>query len=193
MEEVSFYFTIGWQHILSFAALDHLLFLIALIALYTVREWKQVLLLITAFTIGHSITLVLSSLAWIQFSTKWVEFLIPCTIIFTALFNVTQKNKSISSFRLNYFFALGFGLIHGMGFANSIRFMIVGNQNLGLGLLGFNLGVELGQVLVVAFILLIASISFTVFKIKRPTWILALSILTGIQALNLAIQRFPFF
>lgn len=189
MNDFNFYFTIGWQHILSINALDHLLFLVALTAIYVFKEWKQILILITAFTIGHTATLVLSVLDKVRFATNWVEFLIPCTIIFTALFNIVQRKKSVASFHLNYFLALLFGLVHGMGFANSIRFMLDDNQNMGVSLLGFNLGIELGQTVVVALILLIATLMFSIFKISRQTWIIVLSVASGAMALKLAFER----
>ncbi len=189
MNDFNFYFTFGWQHILSINALDHLLFLVALTAIYVFKEWKQILILITAFTIGHTATLVLSVLDKVRFATNWVEFLIPCTIIFTALFNIVQRKKSVASFHLNYFLALLFGLVHGMGFANSIRFMLADNQNMGVSLLGFNLGIELGQTVVVALILLIATLMFSIFKISRQTWIIVLSVASGAMALKLAFER----
>ena len=87
MNDFELYFDMGWQHIISWEALDHILFIIALAAIYLAKNWKQVLVLVTAFTIGHSLTLALSVYDIIRFSGKWVEFLIPCTIIATALFN----------------------------------------------------------------------------------------------------------
>ena len=88
-----FYFKLGWSHIVSLDALDHQLFILALVAVYTTRHLKQILILVTAFTIGHSVTLALSVFDVIRFSSKWVEFLIPCTIFLTALFNLFRKEK----------------------------------------------------------------------------------------------------
>jgi HupE / UreJ protein len=130
------YLKLGWQHIISFGAWDHILFIVALSVIYLPRDWKQVLVLVTAFTIGHALTLVLSVLDIIRFPDKWVEFLIPCTILVTALFNLFQTRFSKKGLRANYFLALGFGLIHGMGFANAIRFMLAREQSLGWSLLG---------------------------------------------------------
>ena len=112
-------------------ALDHQLFIAALAAIYLIKDWKQVLILVTAFTIGHSVTLALSVFDVIRFSSSWVEFLIPCTIIITALSNFFQKKFTAKSIRINYFLALTFGLIHGMGFANSIRFILADDQGIG--------------------------------------------------------------
>ena len=113
------------------------------------QNWKQVLVLVTAFTIGHSLTLALSVYDVIRFNEKWVEFLIPCTIITTAVFNLLLKDFEPKSLRLNYFLALFFGLIHGMGFANTIRFMLAKDQGIAAPLLSFNIGLEAGQIVVV--------------------------------------------
>jgi hypothetical protein len=118
-----------------------------------------VLILVTAFTIGHSLTLALSVLDVIRFSSKWVEFLIPCTIFITALNNILRVDKKEGSAQVNYYLALGFGLIHGMGFANSIRIMLAQGQGVGMGLFGFNIGLEAGQIMVVAIILMLAGSS----------------------------------
>ena len=149
MNAFTFYFPMGWEHIINREALDHQLFIIALAALYTWSDWKKVLILVTAFTIGHSVTLLLSVLDWIRLDSKWVEFLIPLTIMITAGLNLFQHSqKQITSIR-TYGLALFFGFIHGMGFANSIRFMLAQDQEIGWGLFGFNVGLEVGQVLVV--------------------------------------------
>src|SRR3954466_52531 len=125
MSDFSFYFGLGWHHIISLDAFDHLLFITALVAIYNVKEWKKVLILVTAFTIGHSLTLALSVFDIIRFPDKLVEFLIPCTIVITSFSNLFQDRLRSSTVRLNYYLALFFGLIHGMGFANTIRFMLV--------------------------------------------------------------------
>ena len=93
MQNLGFYFDLGWHHIMARDALDHLLFVLALSAIYLIGNWKQVLILITAFTIGHSVTLALSVYDVIRVNSNWVEFLIPCTIVVTALFNLLQKNS----------------------------------------------------------------------------------------------------
>ena len=94
MEDFTFYFGLGWQHIVSFDAIDHILFLLALTAIYLLQNKKQVLILVTAFTIGHSLTLALSTYDIIRLNNKWVEFLIPLTIVLTAGFNFFQKDNT---------------------------------------------------------------------------------------------------
>ena len=91
MSDFGFYFSLGWEHIISWDALDHQLFILALAAIYLLKDWRQVLVLVTAFTIGHSLTLALTVLNIIHFPSDWIEFLIPCTIVATAITNLFQK------------------------------------------------------------------------------------------------------
>jgi hypothetical protein len=191
MSDFAFYFGLGWHHIISADALDHQLFILALAAVYTFDDLKKVLILITAFTIGHSLTLALSVLDIIRFPGDWVEFLIPCTIFITALNNVVQINKRGFSTRVNYYLALFFGLIHGMGFANSVRIMLAADQTIGMGLFGFNLGLEAGQILVVAVILIFAYIFISLGRIQRRDWIFFLSAGVFALALKMAVERWP--
>ena len=191
MGDFTFYLDTGWHHIISWNALDHILFIIALSAIYLAQDWKQVLVLITAFTIGHSLTLALSINNVIRFNEKWVEFLIPCTIFATALFNFFIKEYQPKSLRINYFLALFFGLIHGMGFANSIRFMLAKNQAIGWPLLGFNIGLEAGQIAVVTIILLISYVLVNKLNIPRKWWVWSLSITAIIISAKMLIERWP--
>lgn len=190
MEELNF-FREGWKHIISLDALDHQLFILVLAAIYTLKEWKQVLVLVTAFTIGHSITLALSTLNVISVSTKWIEFLIPCTIVITAAANLLHKNFNPRSIRLNYFLALFFGLIHGLGFANTLRFMLAKGDSLAWPLLQFNLGLEAGQIALVIAILLLAYLVVYIIRLNRRYWVTLLSAAGFIVALKIAIERFP--
>ena len=140
MEDFNFYLGLGWEHIMSWDALDHLLFIAVLTAIYLFKDWKQLLILVTAFTIGHSLTLALSVLYIIRANSDWIEFLIPCTIFITAIYNLFHTKFTLRSVRINYLLALFFGLIHGLGFANIIRFSLAEGQSLFTGLLGFNIG-----------------------------------------------------
>ena len=190
MNDLAFYFKEGWHHIISLDALDHQLFILALAAIYLIKDWKQVLVLVTAFTIGHSLTLALSVYDVIRINSNWVEFLIPCTIMITAVFNFFQKNFDRKSLRLNYFLALFFGLIHGMGFANTIRFMLASDQKIGWSLFGFNAGLEAGQIIVVSIILLLSYLFVNRLHLKRRWWVLILSSIAFIIALKMAVMRF---
>jgi len=192
MQDFGFYFEIGWEHIISKNALDHQLFIAAIAAIYLLKDWKQVLILVTAFTIGHSVTLALSVFDVIRFSSSWVEFLIPCTIIITAGSNLFQKKFTPKSIRINYFLALAFGLIHGMGFANSIRFMLASDQSVGWGLFGFNVGLEVGQIVVVVVLLLLAYLIINIFRVNRREWVIFLSAAVFSLALKMALERLPF-
>jgi len=192
MQDFGFYFEIGWEHIISKNALDHQLFIAAIAAIYLLKDWKQVLILVTAFTIGHSVTLALSVFDVIRFSSSWVEFLIPCTIIITAVSNLFQKKFTAKSIRINYFLALAFGLIHGMGFANSIRFMLASDQSVGWGLFGFNVGLEVGQIVVVVVLLLLAYLIINIFRANRREWVIFLSAAVFSLALKMALERLPF-
>lgn len=191
MNDLAFYFKEGWQHIISFNSLDHQLFIIALSAIYILKDWKKVLVLVTAFTLGHSLTLALSIYDIIRVDEKWVEFLIPITIIITAIFNFFIKDYNKNGLQLNYFFALFFGFIHGLGFANSIRFMLASDQKIGPGLFGFNLGLEAGQIICVTIILLASYLAIDVLGLKRTRWIYILSSLIIIWAVKFAVERFP--
>ena len=191
MSDFAFYFTTGWHHIISWAALDHILFIIALTAVYVAANFKQVLILVTAFTIGHSLTLALSVYDIIRFDEKWVEFVIPCTIIATALLNFAARDFKPKALRLNYFLALFFGLVHGMGFANTIRFMLAKDQSVAMPLLSFNIGLEAAQIVLVAVIFLAGYLAVDKLKANSKWWVWALSAIALIIAINMAIQRWP--
>lgn len=192
MNDFNFYFSLGWQHIISWDAADHILFIVALSAIYLFKNWKQVLILVTAFTIGHSLTLALSVYDILRINSSWVEFLIPVTIIATAVFNFCQKNFNPSSLKLNYFLALFFGLIHGLGFANTIRFMLAKNDHIGLPLFAFNVGLEAGQILIVAVILSCSSLLVNKLNLQRKWWVWGLSATALSFACFMVIKRWPF-
>lgn len=192
MTDFSFYFTEGWKHIVSTDALDHQLFILALAVVYTFSDWKKVLVLVTAFTIGHSLTLALSVLDIIRLSSSWVEFLIPITIVLTSLWNIIN-GKPVKNVNTNYFLALFFGLIHGLGFANSIRMMLASDQSLGWGLFGFNVGLEVGQIVVVLIILLIGKLLLDIIKIPQRIYIFVISAVVLVFAAKMAIERIPSF
>ncbi|MGG9963445.1 HupE/UreJ family protein [Ferruginibacter sp. SUN106] len=192
MQDFTFYLKLGWEHIISWDALDHILFVLALSAIYLLSNWKQVLVLVTAFTIGHSLTLALSVYKIVTVNDNWVEFLIPCTIVATAVFNFLQKDFTPKSLRLNYFLALFFGLIHGLGFANYIRYMMAKDQSMGWSLFAFNFGLELGQVVVVLCILMLSFLVVNTLKLRRSWWVWGLSAIAFCIALNMVVERWIF-
>ncbi len=191
MQDFIFYLKLGWEHIISWDALDHQLFVLVLVAVYSYYDWRKILILVTAFTIGHSITLALSVLDLFRLSSDWVEFLIPLSILITAADNILMRNKQQSLMKLNFYLALIFGLIHGMGFANTARMMMAEEQNIFVPLLGFNVGLELGQVLVVLLILLFEFVLIRFFSLKKLHWMIFASAVTLLISLKLCLERFP--
>lgn len=192
MQDFLFYLKLGWEHIISLDALDHQLFVLALIAVYTFKEWKKILILVTAFTIGHSITLALSILDVVRLPSDWIEFLIPLTIVLTAAGNIVMKNKKQAQNKTNYYLALFFGLIHGLGFANTARVMIAKSQSIAVPLLGFNIGLEAGQIVIVFVILILLFILLNIFKINKKDWVLFVSSGVFALALKMTLERIPF-
>ena len=192
MQDFWLYFQLGRDHIADWKGYDHILFVTALCLRYLLKDWKKVLVLVTAFTIGHSITLALSVLNYVSISRDWIEFLIPVTIVVTALSNVWQKDFQFKTrFPLIYFFALFFGLIHGLGFSNYLKSLLGHETNIVGELFAFNIGLEFGQILIVMCVLVISWIFISLFRISRREYLLFLS--GGIfgLALLMAIQRFP--
>jgi len=192
MQDFLLYLKLGWGHIISLDALDHQLFVLALIAVYSYNDFKKILILVTAFTIGHSITLALSVLDIVRIPSDWVEFLIPLTIAITAFDNILMKNNQKSLMKMNYYLALIFGLIHGMGFSNTARMMLAKEQSIFVPLLGFNIGLELGQIVVVIAILVVLFVLLKIFGINRKDWIMFVSSGVFALALKMALERIPF-
>ena len=191
MSDFWFYFKIGWEHIINKEALDHIFFIMALAAIYMLKDWRQVLILVTAFTIGHTVTLALSTLRLIEVNSNLVEFLIPCTIVLTAVSNLFMKTFTPRSVRINYFLALFFGLVHGLAFANTLRMIIAEDQSFALSMFSFSVGLELGQILIVFCILLLAQLSIGGLKVNRREWVIFVSALVFGLAMEMAVERWP--
>jgi len=180
----------GLFHVLDIKAYDHILFLIVLAVVYQFKQWKKVLWLITLFTIGHSITLALSAYGILNVNANLVEFLIPLTIFITGLMNViTAKKASVGKENQNLFFALFFGLIHGLGFSNYFKMMIGKSNDKLVPLLEFALGVEAAQIIIVLAILLIGGLVQSIFGVNRRDWILVASSIVIGFALQMMIDR----
>jgi hypothetical protein len=191
MNEFWMYTQIGFNHIANLSGMDHILFVAALCIRYQLSDWKKWLVLITAFTIGHSITLVLSVFNYLDFSTNWIEFLIPITILITTINNMFVKQFTFKTrFPVIYFFALFFGLIHGLGFSFYLKSLLGIQQNVAPALLAFNLGLEIGQILIVMAILVISFIFVSLLRTPRRDFVLIVS--GGIFALSLqmAFERY---
>ena len=178
MSEFQLYFGLGKSHILDYAnGYDHIIFVVALCALYLTREWKQVLILVTAFTIRHSITLALSTLRIISVKVELIEFLIPLTIFITAVSNLfkNENNLTSRSVQMNYFFAGFFGLIHGLGFSSYLRSILGRDESILTQLFAFNLGLEFGQVIIVAIFMAAAFVLVDLFGLNRRDWKMVIS------------------
>ncbi|MFN8259062.1 MAG: HupE/UreJ family protein [Bacteroidales bacterium] len=171
------YLDLGFHHIIDFRAYDHLLFIICLCAVYRFNEWKHVAILVTAFTLGHSSALALSTLNILAIKSELVEFLIPLTIFITAVANILVKSTdySASLHRFKYITALVFGLIHGLGFSNFLKSLLGNEESIITPLFAFNLGLEIGQLLVVSAIFVIALITIDYLKALKREWSLVLS------------------
>lgn len=176
MNQFQLYFNLGVQHIMDLKGFDHILFIIVLSVIYLMRDWKKIVILVTAFTIGHSITLALATLQLVRINTDLVEFLIPVTIAITAFFNILKPRPSSGrGIQLNYIFALFFGLIHGLGFSNYLRSLLGREGSIFQPLLAFNLGLEVGQLLIVVLFLIISSLIVGIFRVSRKEWVLVTS------------------
>lgn len=183
MSEFQAYLQLGFDHITDSNGYDHILFIMALCSVYTLIDWKKVIILVTAFTVGHSITLALATTGLVSVNPDWIELLIPVTIIITAILNFFYKvpaasfNRQEKASGLRYPFALFFGLIHGLGFSNYLKALLGKEAEIFNPLLGFNVGLELGQLIIVFVVLSIAFVIIELFKVQRMNWI---NILSGI-------------
>lgn len=172
---IEVYTKLGFEHILDPNGYDHILFVIALCAIYAIKDWRKVLILVTAFTIGHSLTLALSSLRIVTISSSLVETLIPVTIILTCIYNMIKGSVKDENSIVSYFLALGFGFIHGLGFSNFFKSLLGQEEDIVAPLFYFNVGVELGQIIVVILVLLLSYVVIDVLKIKQRYYNYALS------------------
>jgi len=193
VDDFWFYVTLGLNHVLDFAAYDHILFLTALALPFTFRSWKRVLLLATIFTIAHCFSLYLSVYEIVVMDVSLIEFLIPVTILATALFNLnyikaSSEDKSIA---LHIFATAFFGLIHGFGFSNYFKMLMAEEENKLMPLLGFAAGIELSQVLIVFVVLLMTYLFRSVLKVKPTLLIMISSILIILVTIPMLIDTFP--
>lgn len=197
MSDFSIYLQLGFDHITDLNGYDHILFVVALCAIYRLSDWRKVLILVTAFTVGHSITLALATLKLIEYSTDLIEFLIPITILLTAISNFFHKSSELSSrpekgSPLRYLMATVFGLIHGMGFSNFLRSLLGREESIVKPLFAFNLGLEVGQLIIVVIILGTAFVFIDIFKTKKHDWKLILSGIVAGVALTLIKEKWYF-
>jgi HupE / UreJ protein len=190
MGDFSLYFQLGFEHICNWQGYDHILFVTVLCGSYLLSDWRKVLILVTAFTIGHSLTLALSVLNLIRINTSLIEFLIPVTILCTSLLNILRNDEKPGSARLKYLLALFFGLIHGLGFSNYLKSLLGTDKNIVAELFAFNIGLEFGQVIIVSAVLLISWLLIRFAKIRRYDWSFFLSSAIFGIAFIMCIERF---
>lgn len=190
MGQFELYFRLGTNHILDLSGFDHILFVVVLCSLYSIADWKRILILITAFTIGHSLTLALAIFQLVSVNSDLVEFLIPVTIAITAAGNVLNP-KTSKGVQVNYFFAIFFGLIHGLGFSNYLKALLGNEESVLNPLFAFNIGLEAGQLLIVLIFILFSLILLKIFKINRRQWtIVTSSIILGMALMMIIDAKF---
>ncbi len=167
----------GINHVLDINAYDHVLFLIVLTIPYMFKDWKRVLLLVSVFTLGHTLSLVLASYGIVSVNGKLIEFLIPITILIAALFNVFTSGKGAQKEKVGILFitTLFFGLIHGLGFAREFKMLVGQAENKLLPLIEFALGIEISQVIIVFVVLFLGFLCQTIFRFSKRDWIMIIS------------------
>lgn len=191
MNLINTYIKLGINHITDVQAFDHILFVLLLVVSVNLINWKRTLILITAFTIGHSLSLALASLGIIKVSTSYIEFLIPLTILFTATYNIINRKQSRRKMTLVYSITLVFGLIHGLGFSNYLQTLLYRQNDILIPLLGFNIGVEIGQLTIVITYYALIYVLQLIVKLQQSKIATAVSLLGIIISFILCIQRFP--
>ena len=190
MSAFELYLKLGFWHITDWAGYDHMLFLLALCGAYSFAEWRKVALLVTAFTLGHSLTLALTALDVIRVNANLIEFLIPLTIFLTALGTIFYSKSTTKRYwMLSYVLALAFGLIHGMGFSNYFRSLLGNANDVIAPLLYFNIGVEIGQLAIVTAILLIGWVMRGPMRVPPNWWRIGISVMAGGIAIWLMVER----
>jgi hypothetical protein len=167
----------GINHVLNINAYDHILFLIVLTVPYLFKDWKRVLLLVTMFTIGHTLSLLLAAYNIVSVNGRLVEFLIPITILVVAIFHVFTSGKGAQKEKIGiqFFSALFFGLIHGLGFAREFKILVSDTDSKLITLLEFALGIEISQLIIVFIALFLGFIGQTIFRFSKRDWVMVVS------------------
>ncbi|MFK5982203.1 MAG: HupE/UreJ family protein [Flavobacteriaceae bacterium] len=192
MSDFWLFLKLGLYHVLDWQAYDHILFLIVLVAAYHFSNWKRIFILVSLFTLGHTVSLLLANYNVVTVSSRWIEFLIPITILFAALYNLFTSGKGSRKERIGmfYFITVFFGLIHGFGFASYYK-MINGSGEI-LPLLEFALGVELAQIIIVLIVLIVSFIAQTIFRFNKRDWLMVVSSIVIGVLIPMLQHRWPF-
>ncbi len=187
------YFRLGVGHIADLRGYDHILFIIALTAGYALREWRKLLWLVTAFTLGHSLTLALATLDLVRVSSGLVEILIAVTIVATGVYGLVSRRDTEATAagrqRILYAMAGGFGLIHGLGFSSFLRTVLGGEEGIAWPLFAFNVGLEVGQLAIVLGILVLGTLVCDLAGVPRRHWAMGLSVVAVIAGFRMIIER----
>jgi hypothetical protein len=192
MNNFQLWFSTGLQHIIDWQAYDHILFVSLLTLTYPFKEWKKLLVLVTAFTLGHCVSLVLSVTNTIVVRQALVEFLIAGSILASAVYNLWSYKKNIPAKPWLIYSVVGmFGLIHGLGFSYLLRSMLGTGQNVALPLLYFNAGLELGQLIIVLFVVLFSLFLTRLLKIPFSIYKIITVCCIALISLKLCVTRFP--
>ena len=175
MSDFWLYLKLGLTHVLDWQAYDHIVFLIVLIAAYNFSNWKRIFILVSLFTIGHTASLLLANYSVVTVSSKWIEFLIPVTILVAAVYNLFTSGKINRSEKVGLFYVITvfFGLIHGFGFATYYKMITGGNEI--LPLFEFALGIEFAQLIIVTIVLISSFIFQSIFRFNKRDWVLVVS------------------
>ena len=191
MENFWFYFKLGFDHVLDPSGLDHFYFLIALTLPFMFREWQKLLIWVSIFTLGHTLSLFASNFKWILVDGKWVEFLIPITIGVTCLSVLFKQRNTVPKASWINTITLFFGIIHGFGFGRYFRMISIDDENVAISLLEFALGVEFAQVVIVLSMLLTNFLVIRVFGFKIQKWELIVAVLILSQAISMTVENWP--
>ncbi|MGB5819115.1 MAG: HupE/UreJ family protein [Saonia sp.] len=193
MQEFWFYIKLGLDHVLDFSAYDHILFLAALAIPFTFRSWKKVVVLATVFTVAHCLSLALSVYETVTIAVAWIEFLIPVTIILTAMFNLFYVKSGVENIKIGWHLLATtfFGLIHGFGFSNYFKMLMAEEEEKLNPLLGFALGIEFSQVLIILCVLGLGYMLQSIFGVKQRIFITVASIIIIGIAIPMTIKTFP--
>jgi len=201
------YLRLGFEHISDLKGFDHIVFIVALCAVYSLRQWKNLLWLVTAFTIGHSITLALATLNIVRIDANLIEFLIPVTILIASLIDLTEgwlgrkgpdraaasrstvQPQATFGLRTKYGLALSFGLIHGLGFSNFLRAVLGAEESIALPLFAFNVGLEFGQIVILLVVLTVSFVIVRLTPLTNRNWAVVLSVITGAIAISMLFSR----
>ena len=190
MDEFYIWFSTGFTHILDLNGYDHILYVMVLCVMFSYKEWKQLLTLITAFTIGHSLTLAASVFNMIHIKQGVIEVIIPLTILITCILNMLSLTKDILEVKsFNYGLALIFGFVHGMGFSYLLKSLLARQESVFLPLISFNFGLETGQLVIVMAMVILSFFLFTFTRLKNKYWVLVISAIVFCFALIIFIQR----